>query len=306
MPPSRHIARTLGNRRALRAGLLLMTLVAGACTSATPSPSPQPTPSPLPGEEAAFRLRATPFQALPPLETFTWTPTMVITDELVAIQPGAITLIFPGPLVNPLMGVQLTEDAWTKIVSEARNAGLLSGETDFSGGGLPPGAQSARLQLVVDGRMYDMTGDPNRVAFCGDTLCPAEPGSPEAFATFLSLLGDLRGWIGDGVGAQADWRPTGYAVLVGPPPADDQGLDGQSLAWPFEAPAPMFGAPVSGDPDRRCGSVTGDEATAFEVQLRTANQLTTWRDPAVANELGLTVRPLLPGDEDPCAPLTGA
>jgi hypothetical protein len=298
--------RATRHRSTLGAGLALTALLLAACSSTTPSPSPDPSPSPTPGPDLGFRLRATTIQALPPKDTFTWVANMLITEDLVAIQQGAIPLIFPGPLVNPLIGIQLNEEAWAKIAAEAEAAGLLSGETNFGGEGAAPGAASVRLELVIDGTLYDLRGNPDRVAFCGDTLCPAEPGSPEAFATFVSLLGDLRTWIGAGVGGQADWKPAGYAVLVGPPPPDDQGLAGGPLPWPFEASAADFGAPVAGEASLRCGTVTGNEAAAFEVALRTATQITTWRDPAAANDFGFTVRPLLPGDGDPCAPLVGA
>jgi hypothetical protein len=244
-------------------------------------------------------------QALPPLEVFTWTPQVLITDDLVAVQGGAILSIFPGPLVVPLVGTQLTEEAWAKLASEAEAAGLLDGNTDFTGGGLPPGAAAARLQLVIEGRTYDLTGDPGRVAFCGETLCHPEPGTPQAFATFLSLLGDLPGWLGAGVGAEGPWTPTAYAVIAGPPPPDEQGLAVAPKAWPFEVAASEFGKPVIGDPDRRCGTISGAEAASFAVALRDATQLTTWRDLALTDPVGLTVRPLLPGDGDPCAPLVG-
>jgi len=304
--------RLLSTRRpasaVIAASVVALALVAAAC-GAAPSPSPEPSPTP-PDDSAepaaGFRLRVTTVQALPPLEIFNWTPQIVITDDLVAIQGGAIPLIFPGPLVTPLVGTQLTEEAWAKLVSEAEAAGLLTGKADFSGGGLPPGAAAGRLQLVVEGRTFDLTGDPSRVAFCGDALCRAEPGSPEAFATFLSLLGDLPGWLGAGVGGQGPWTPAGYAILVGPPPPDDQGLGVAPLAWPFEVGAAEFGKAVVADADRRCGLVEGPKAAAFAVMLANATQLTTWQDPALAEPVGLTVRPLLPGDGDPCAPLVGA
>lgn len=282
----------------LKVTLAGLALVVGACSATSPSPDASP------GQKLGFRLRATTVQALPPIAMFTWTPQMVITDELVAIQQGAITLIFPGPLVAPLIGTQLTEEAWTKIVAEARAAGLLSGESDFTGGGIAPGAESGRLQLVVDGRLYDLTGDPSRFSFCGDTICPAEAGTPEAFATFFSLLGDLQRWVG-GVGPQAPWTPSSYAVLVGPPPANGQGLAGPPLPWPFLASSAAFGPPVAGEPDLRCGTVTGQQAAAFSGALGQATQLTTWRDPEATLPVGLTVRPILPGDGDPCAPLVG-
>ena len=288
--------------------LVAVVLIAAACGSAASSPSAAPSPTPADGSTepvAGFRLRVTTVQALPPRELFTWTPTILITDDRVAVQGGAIPLIFPGPLVTPLLGTPLTEDAWAKIVAEARAAGLLSGESDFTGGVLPPGAAAERLQMVVDGRTYDMTGDPNRVTFCGDVPCQADPATPAAFATFLSLLGNLPGWIGDGVGAPSPWTPSAYALLVGPPPPDEQNLAAAPLPWPFSDGAAEFGKPLTGEPDVRCGTVEGAEAAAFAAVLGNATQLTTWRDPDVASPIGLTVRPLLPGDEDSCAPLVG-
>ena len=296
------------SRRSLLPALVAVGLIVAACGSAASSPSVRPSPTPADGSTqpaAGFRLRVTTVQALPPRELFTWTPTILITDDLVAVHGGAITLIFPGPLVTPLLGTPLTEDAWAKIVAEARAAGLLSGESDFTGGALPPGAAAGRLQLVVDGRTYDLTGDPNRVTFCGDVPCQADPGTPEAFATFLSLLGNLPGWIGEGFGAPSPWTPGAYALLVGPPPQDDQNLAAAPLPWPFAVGAAEFGKPLTGEPDLRCGTVSGAEAAAFAAVLGTATQLTTWRDPDVANPVGFTVRPLLPGDDDPCAPLVG-
>ncbi|HEX5588931.1 MAG TPA: hypothetical protein VFX65_01390 [Candidatus Limnocylindrales bacterium] len=287
------------------AAVAALALLLAACTATSPSPSPSPSPDESPDPELGFRLRATMVQALPPEAVFTWMPTTLITDDLIALQQGAIPLIFPGPLVTPLIGVQLTEGAWTRIVDEARAAGILEGETDFTGGAMPPGAESGRLELVVDGRLVELTGDPSRVSFCGDTYCQAEPGTPEAFATFFGLLGNLPGWIGEGVGPPADWAPDGYAVIVGPPPPDDQGLAVAPVPWPFETPSATFGKSLTGDAARRCGIITGAEAAAFTPILGRANQLTTWRDPAAANPLGLTVRPLLPGDGDPCAGLVG-
>jgi hypothetical protein len=298
--------RGTSSRHPVLPALVAVVLIAAGCGSAASSPRPSPTPADGSTEPtAAFRLRVTTVQPLPPRELFAWAPTILITDELVAVQGGAIPLIFPGPLVTPLLGTPLTEDAWAKIVSEARAAGLLSGESDFTGGALPAGAAAGRLQLVVDGRTYDLTGDPNRVTFCGDSPCQAEPGTPEAFATFLSLLGNLPGWIGEGVGAPGPWTPTAYALLVGPPPPDDQNLAAAPLPWPFSVGAAEFGQPLQGEPDLRCGTVDGAEAAAFAAVIGRATQLTTWRDPDVASPIGLTVRPLLPGDEDPCAPLVG-
>lgn len=307
----RSAARHGRPRPALVIALTVLGLVAASCGSgaSSPSPSANPSVSPSPGPEAGFRLRATTVQALPPLSIFAWTPGLLITDDVVAIQAGAIPAIYPGPLVTPLLGAQLTEEAWTTIVDEAEATGLLSGASDFTGGTMLMGAAAGRLEIVIDGRAYDLTGDPTRVVRCGTQRCIPDPGTPEAFAAFWSRLADLSGWLGAGIGPQEAWTPTAYAVLVGPPPAEDPQLSGVPLPWPFEGPSSEFGDVLVGDPAQRCGVVRGDEAAAFAAALRTANQLTRWKDPVAPDApealLGLTVRPLLPGDDDPCAPLVG-
>jgi hypothetical protein len=271
--------------------------------------SPPPSASPTAGPEAGFRLRVTTVQALPPLSIFAWTPSLLITDDLVAIQAGAIPAIYPGPLVTPLLGARLTEAAWTTIADEAKAAGLLSGASDFTGGSMPMGAPAGRLEIVVDGRTFDLTGDPTRVVRCATQRCIPDPGTPEAFAAFWARLADLGGWLSGGIGPQEPWTPTAYAVLVWPPPAEDPQLSGPPLLWPFEGPSSEFGDLLAGDPTQRCGVVHGDAAAVLTTALQSASQLTRWRDPEAPDApealVGLTVRPLLPGESDPCAPLVG-
>jgi len=84
---------------ALVAGFGTLALAVAACGSAMPPP----TPSPSRGSNdarSAFRLRATTVQAQAAETVFTLTPTLVITDNLVAIQPGASDLVFSGPLLT--------------------------------------------------------------------------------------------------------------------------------------------------------------------------------------------------------------
>jgi hypothetical protein len=237
-------------------------------------------------------------------------PSLLITDDLVAIQAGAIPAIYPGPLVAPLFGARLTEEGWSTVVDEAESLGLLSGATDFTGGAMPMGAAAGRLELVVDGRTFDLTGDPTRIVRCGTQRCIPEPRTPEAFAAFWSRLTDLEGWLGAGIGPQEPWTPGAYAVLVGPPAAEEPPLTGEPLPWPFEGPSSSFGDVLAGDPTQRCGTVSGNAAASLTAALANANQLTRWRDPVAPDApealLGLVVRPLLPGEADPCALLVGS
>ena len=56
---------------------------------------------------------------------------------------------------------------------------------------------------------------------------------------------------------------------------------------------------------QRCGIVSGADAEALRPALEEANQQTQWvQDPATSATFGITVRPIIAG-EDPCAETFG-
>jgi hypothetical protein len=278
------------------AGLLL-----AACSGATPSPSPEPTPP----ADAAFLLRVTTVQALPPRETFGRLPSIVIALDGRVLTGGAVPAIFPGPLVMPIIEQRLSPAGWAKIVEAARAAGLLSGATDFTGGQMPPGSAAARLQIVAGGHLYEVTGDPSRIMVCIKAPCVPPAGTPEAFAGFLGNLGNLEAWLAADLGQQGMYQPAAFVIIAGPPP-DQQDLEQPILPWPLADGFAAFGKPLADGSGSRCGAVSGDTAAALQPALAAANQLTRWREPVDGSLHGLTVRPLLPGDGDPCAGLVQA
>ena len=283
------------SHRAIAAIPLAVALLAG-CSGAAPTPTP--TPEPTPPLEAQVLLRVTQVQALPPRNTFNWLPSIVISLDGRVLTAGAVPAIFPGPLVNPIIERRITQAGWAKIVAAARAAGLLSGATDF-GGMPPPGSVATRLEIVADGRVHVLTGDPSRVMVCVTTPCVPQPGTPEAFGGFMTSLGDIGSWLAGDLGPEGMYLPAGFAIVAGPPP-DQQGLEQPPIAWPFPAGFAAFGKPLGDGSGSRCGSVTGDALAALRPALGAANQLTRWRDPVDGTFHGLEVRPLLPGDVDPC------
>ena len=278
--------------------LPLSVALLAACAGAAPSPSPEPTPP----AEAQVRLRVTAVQALPPPAMFGWLPSVVVTLDGRVLSGGAVEAIFPGPLVSPVVERHITSNGWAKIVAMARAAGLLGGARDFTGGAMPPGSQATRLEIVADGRIHDLIGDASRIMVCITAPCDPQPGTPEAFGGFVSKLTDLGSLLGADIGPEAMHNAAGYAVLVGSPP-DDQGLAQPPIAWPFAAGFGAFGKPLADGSGGRCGTLTGDEATAVRPAFGAARSITRWRDPADGTFHGLVVRPLLPGDGDPCAGL---
>jgi hypothetical protein len=238
-------------------------------------------------------------QALPPAAIFGSMPSALVTLDGRVLMGGAVPAIFPGPLVGPVVERQLTPNGWNRIVAEAREAGLLGGAGDFTGGAMPPGSVATRLEIVADGKVYDLLGDASRIMVCVQAPCNPQPGTAEAFGGFVSRLGDLDSLLGADIGPESMHAPAGYAILVGPAP-DDQGLAQPPMAWPFEAGFAAFGKPLADGSGGRCGMVTGEEAAALRPALSAATSITRWRDPADGSFHGLTVRPLLPGDGDLC------
>jgi hypothetical protein len=283
------------SRRSI-AALPLAAMLLAACTAGAASPSPVSSPP----SDAAFLLRITTVQALPPTATFGWLPQLVITIDGKVLQGGAVPAIFPGPLVQPIFSRQLGAVGWARIVEAARAAGLLSGARDFTGGQLPPGSAATRLEIVADGRVFELTGDPGRTIQCIQAPCVAPPGTPEAFAGFINAISDPGAIAGAGqLGPVQPYVPQGYAVMVGSEP-DDQGLPQRPMDWLLPAGFAGFGEPLADGSGARCGIVTGADAAALHGPFGAANQLTPWRDPVDGTFHGLQVRAILPGDENPC------
>ena len=292
----------------LALGLLLAACSSGAASSPSPSqspPAPSPDlPTPTPGP-VGFVIRASWTQALPPRSMFGILPALVVTTDGRVVTQGAVREIYPGPLVAPIVERPISPNGVAALVQAAKDAGILRQDADFTGGAMPLGAAAARLQIVVDGVTYDLVGDANAAVPCPPTGgCPdAVPGTPAAFARFWHRVLDLAGWLEPELGPEQAHVPASYAVIVGPPPEPWPGA--VPMVWPVTDPAlDAFGAAVRGEPGTRCGIAAGDLAAALRPLFAGATQLTPFVATASASAThGLTVRPLLPGDDDPCAPI---
>ncbi len=282
--------------RTLALSLAIAMVAACGATGASPSPSPQADPP----VDAKVRLRVTMVQALPPNATFSWMPLALITLDGKVLTGAAIPAIFPGPQVNPMSERQLSAAGWDRLVAAARAAGLLGLNRDFTGGQMPPGSQATRLELVADGRIYDLLGDASRQIVCVQAPCNAPPGTPEAFAGFVNQLSDITTIVGaENLGPEQLHTPAGYAVLVGDAP-DDQGLPQPAIPWPLDGGFAAFGKALQDGSGGRCGTITGADVGLVRPAFTAATQITPWRDATDDSLHGLVVRPLLPGDGDPC------
>jgi len=284
-------------------GLLAVATVAAACASSV-GPS-APTASPGGPAAPAYRLRATMTQATPPLSRFGWLPVVAITGDLQVVVAGPMMELYPGPLVPNLQAQPISAAGYAKIVEQARTLGLLSGSGNFTPPDVALGASLGRVEIVVDGVLRDLTGDPSRLVRCGDTRCIPDAGTPEAFATFWQALSDMS-WLAADLGPQVPYVAGSYAILVGVEPVEEPSLPPQVVVWPLDTPLAAFGKPVGNAPVPRCGTVRDADAATLRPALASANQLTRWvgKDAAPGVGTAIQVRPMIPG-EDVCQELFG-
>ncbi|MDQ3938212.1 MAG: hypothetical protein M3253_05970 [Chloroflexota bacterium] len=283
----------------LAAALTLLVACAGAPPSSPPTATPTPgvTPSPAPTPGAGFYLRAWQSAAGGPRDATPWPPVLTISGDQAIEGNVAVPAIYPGPLLIVPNVRPITDDGVRIITNEAQQLGLLGERGDFT---VEQRAEvpRANIVLVLDGVTHELVGEPWLDMRCDAAgRCEAEPGTPEAFASFFSRLGDLS-WLGTDVGPTSMYEPERLAVLVIPPQQAEPGIRPQLQPWPLETPLPEFGEPVDGD-QARCAIVSGDELDALLPALLGANQLTRFVDDQ-GDIASLVVRVLVPGEPDDC------
>jgi hypothetical protein len=281
--------------------VVAVTLLAAACSGSGGSPS---TPPGSPPVADTYWLRMATTQALPPLNVFGRLPVLVVTGDGIAVTGGPMMEIYPGPLMPNLTGRPLSGAGQAAIIQAASDLGLLAGNTDFSGGAAVPGGIMGQIEISVDGRRVTLTGNPSAQIVCVTTPCNPAPGSPEAFGELWRHLEDLPGWLGADLGPETPYVAPAYALLVGPAPQPEPGSPQAPADWPLATPLATFGGPVANG-TARCGTVSGVDAETLRPVLAAANVLTPWiEDPDTSAGFGLTVRPMVPG-EDVCRQVFG-
>lgn len=273
------------------ATLIVVLLIAAGCAGAASSASPS---APTTG----FALRAWVSQALPPVGAFRTAGPDLTIDQGRLIVHGPEMAIYPGRLLPNLQQRPLSQAGIDALIAAARAAGLLDGPTDLTGG-LKPGAQTAHLLFVIDGVQREVLGDPTRQIVCVTTPCDGAPGTPEGFGQFWARIHDIGTWLGTELGPEAPYIGDRFAVLL-VEPVEDASLPPSFAPWPLDVPMTQFGVALAGPPPARCGVIEGDSLKAALAAFGAANELTRWTDDTDA-VFAAVVRPLLPGEPDPCS-----
>lgn len=256
------------------------------------SPSPSTVPN-GPSSSGGFYLRAWQTQALAPQYTFGWLAVATISDGKFIDGMVAVPAIYPGPLwIGPSVRT-ISAKGIDAIVAEAGKQGLLGTKTDFVE--TPKaGAVMGHIQLVVDGKTYELTGDP--AAAVSDSA-PA-PGTAAAFASFWQKVTSLAMWLPDELGQSSSYEPDRLAVLALPPTQETNGITPSEVPWPLATPFSAFGTAM-GNNAYRCAVVSGADLGKLEPVIKQSNQLTRFVDSLGARD-SVQVRVMVPGEPNPC------
>jgi hypothetical protein len=279
--------------------LLLVTgcvTAGGVASPAVPGGSPSSSTPATPAASSSasgFYLRAWQTQALAPQYTFAALPVATISDGKFIDGMVAVPAIYPGPLwVGPSVRT-ISAGGIDAIVAEARKQGLLGTKSDFVETSMP-GAVTGHIQMVIDGKTYDLTGSPGALT----TLQTPAPGSVTAFVEFWQEITGLSMWLPGELGQSSPYEPESLAVLALPPSRDTSGMAPNEVAWPLATPFSGFGAAM-GNVTYRCAVVTGADLANLEPVVRRSNQLTRFVDSEKVKD-SLLVRVLVPGEPNPC------
>jgi hypothetical protein len=274
--------------------VIAAVLVAGCTAGSGAGPTAEPSSPDGPPPAGGFYLRAWQTQALAPQYTFAWLPVTTIANGIYIDGQIAVPAIYPGPLWAGPVARSISQKGIDAIVAEARRLEMLGSRTDFIES---PAAGSilGHIDLAVDGKVYNLTGDPSLLARC---RCIPDPGTPAAFAAFWQRLTDLAGWLPDELGPSEPYEPSRIAVLTVPPSGPATGITANEVTWPLATPFADFGEPM-GSETMRCGVVWGTDLAVLLPLVKTSSQLTRFVDSRGAR-ISLQVRALVPDEPSPC------
>jgi hypothetical protein len=211
------------------------------------------------------------------------------------------------PLLPELIETRIKADGMARILSAARDAGLLGLDRRFD----LPGAYdlwTAQFTVTANGATHRVSvfglgfEDEGRLAPSG------EMAARRTLAALYGRLVDLRAWLPSGaVGPDSAYEPTGTRVFMtrlvdwptpgGGTPAPASPAAGQEIRdWPIADLLPeSFGKAIDKSDQWYCAAVGSEEAVL--LGLDTATKGTRWR--AAGWLYQLVARPLLP-DESGC------
>jgi hypothetical protein len=220
-------------------------------------------------------------------------PSFTLYGDGTIIVPGAITMIFPGPAIYPLVRSKLSERQVQALLLRARQAGLLAaGRVDYGDMGAIGVADAPTTTLLVNAAGRHVKREAYALGIAGGgQLAAAQIAARKALARFVATL--PHGLAG------GQYTPHAIAVYVGPFRGPVQ-PGATRVVWPLKSNLATAGKPVSSGLQYRCMVVGGANATTLLATLRKANEQSRWRTRGNAKRVYQVIaRPLLP-DQRSC------
>ncbi len=258
----------------------------------TPAPSSDP-------DAGTYWLRATSPRPCHPLNRFGGQSYAVITGDGQSVTQLALPTVYPGPLLPNLRvaaGHGGRSGGHPEVGERPRAAGRHDGLQRR------PGPRRRRQRPDrADRRRAARHASPatrTRSWSASTTPCEPPPGSAAAFAEFWRPLGDLPSWIPNELGPASPYVAPAYAILVGPAPDPGPELH-RSRPWtgPSTSRSPCSAGPWPTVPTAVAPPRVRTR-TRLRPSLQAANQLTQWvQDLSTSATFGLTVRPMVPGED---------
>jgi hypothetical protein len=208
-------------------------------------------------------------------------------------------MIFPGPLLPPIVQSTLTPEGIDLLLNAARSAGLTGPDRQLDFPGIADATTSVFIVVTPEGRHTTTVYALHEAAGIDGRLPADERATRAALTTFESQLFDLRSVLGaDNVTEQQPYVPTRMRLFVhkAQDPIDPGQLP-QTKAWPLSDLATFGESWPAGGADTRCGVVEGTDLAATMPLFKQATQLARWTSGTTAYQLKL--RPMLP-DESGC------
>lgn len=151
--------------------------------------------------------------------SFSTLPSFLLSGDGRAFTPGAVPMIYPGPLLMPMFERSVTKQGIEKVLKLADDAGLLGEIPDYEvpGGPVVMDASDTVVVINVNGKTYEHRANALGMGLPeentgGDTgAVPEVTPARENLLRFVTLMGDIAKVAGAGnVGTDNPWSPDEY------------------------------------------------------------------------------------------------
>jgi hypothetical protein len=275
--------------------LLLTALVLAAALPAAPAASAAIV---HPRSATAVVIRVTTGGGFVPLQVnLRALPSFTLYGDGTVVVPGAVTQIFPGPAITPLVRSRLSERQVQALLVRAQAARLLARRTIAYGDmGTMGVSDMPTTTLVVNagGRHVQRSAYALGATPGGGRLSPAQASARLALSHFIAQLPH-------GLASEV-LLPHAIAVYAGPFQGPRQ-AGAARVRWPLASNLATAGTRPQSGAGYRCITVRGAAVKRLLATLRKANEQSQWAARAGdSRSFQVIARPLLPDQRD-CAAL---